>query len=164
MLWSEPETAAPFSYSHFECLSGYFCLSSTCLSLWVRWNLNNSEKSISHLSLSLSLSLSCLSLSTWAVFKQKWAPSIKNAEDSSSESRSAESSEITRNNQSALNLSPTWSVQNKYGDAFKNDFRAQLGVMMKIHSRFIARPLYRFTHVESFQPGFQVLYNGHESI
>ena len=36
--------------------------------------------------------------------------------------------------------------------------------MMKIHSRFIARPLNRFTHVESFQPGFQVLSNGHESI
>ena len=36
-----------------------------------------------------------------------WAPSIKNAEDSSSESRSAESSEITRNNRTALNLSPS---------------------------------------------------------
>ena len=35
---------------------------------------------------------------------------------------------------------------------------------MKIHSRFIARPLNRFTHVESIQPGFQVLSNGHESI
>ena len=37
----------------------------------------------------------------------QWAPSIKNAEDSSSESRSAESSEITRNNRTALNLSPS---------------------------------------------------------
>ena len=36
--------------------------------------------------------------------------------------------------------------------------------MTKIHSRCIARPLNRFTHVESFQPGFQVLSNGHESI
>ena len=36
-----------------------------------------------------------------------WAPSIKNAEDSSSESRSAESFEITRNNRTALNLSPS---------------------------------------------------------
>ena len=36
-----------------------------------------------------------------------WAPSIKNAEDSSSESCSAESSEITRNNRTALNLSPS---------------------------------------------------------
>ena len=36
-----------------------------------------------------------------------WAPSIKNAEDSSSESRSAESSKITRNNRTALNLSPS---------------------------------------------------------
>ena len=35
---------------------------------------------------------------------------------------------------------------------------------MKIHSRFIARPLNRFTRVESIQPGFQVLSNGHESI
>ena len=35
-----------------------------------------------------------------------WAPSIKNAEDSSSESRSAESSEITRNNRTTLNPSP----------------------------------------------------------
>ena len=59
---------------------------------------------------------------------------------------------------------PARSVQKKYGDAFKNDFRARLGVMMKIHSRFIARPLNRFTHVESIQPGFQVLSNGHESI
>ena len=32
---------------------------------------------------------------------------LKNAEDSSSESRSAESSEITRNNRTALNLSPS---------------------------------------------------------
>ena len=86
-----------------------------------------------------------------------WAPSIKNAEDSSSESRSAESSEITRNNRTALNLSPAKparSLQKKYGDAFENDFRARLGVMMKIHSRFIDRPLNRFTHVESIQPGF----------
>ena len=54
----------------------------------------------------------------------------------------------------------------KYGDAFENDFRARLGVMKKIHSRFIciARPLNRFTRVESIQPGFQVLSNGHESI
>ena len=52
----------------------------------------------------------------------------------------------------------------KYGDAFENDFRARLSVMMKIHSRFIAWPLNRFTHVESIQPGFQVLSNGHESI
>ena len=38
--------------------------------------------------------------------------------------------------------------------------------MMKIYSRFIwiARPLNRFTRVESIQPGFQVLSNGHESI
>ena len=35
-----------------------------------------------------------------------WAPSIKNAEDSSSESRSAESSEMTRNDRTALNRSP----------------------------------------------------------
>ena len=98
----------------------------------------------------------------------QWAPSIKNAEDSSSESRSAESSEITQNNRTALNLSPSKparsSQKKKYGDAFENDFRARLGVMMKIHSRFIARPLNRFTHVESIQPGFQVLSNGHESI
>ena len=97
----------------------------------------------------------------------QWAPSIKNAEDSSSESCSAESSEITRNNRMALNLSPSKparSLQKKYGDAFEIDFRARLGVLMKIHSRFIARPLNRFTHVESIQPGFQVLSNGHESI
>ena len=96
-----------------------------------------------------------------------WAPSIKNAEDSSSESRSAESSENTRNNRTALNPSPSKparSLQKKYGDAFENDFRARLGLLMKIHSRFIARPLNRFTHVESIQPGFQVLSNGHESI
>ena len=96
-----------------------------------------------------------------------WAPSIKNAEDSSSESHSAESSEITRNNRTALNLSPSKparSLQKKYGDAFENDFRTRLDVMMKIHSRSIARPLNRFTHVESIQPGFQVLSNGHESI
>ena len=37
----------------------------------------------------------------------QWAPSIKNAEDSSSESRSAESSKFTRNNRTALNLSPS---------------------------------------------------------
>ena len=46
----------------------------------------------------------------------QWAPSIKNAEDSSSESRSAESSEITQNNRTALNLSPskpTRSLQKK---------------------------------------------------
>ena len=59
---------------------------------------------------------------------------------------------------------PARSVQKKYGDAFENDFRARLGVMKKIHSRFKARPLNRFTHVESIQPGFQVLSNGHESI
>ena len=97
----------------------------------------------------------------------QWAPSIKNAEDSLRESRSAESSEITRNNRTALNLSPSKparSLQKKYGDAFENDFRARLGVLKKIHSRFIARPLNRFTHVESIQPGFQVLSNGHESI
>ena len=98
----------------------------------------------------------------------QWAPSIKNAEDSSSESRSAESSEITRNNRTALNLfppKPARSLQKKkYGDAFENGFRTRLGVLMKIHSRFIARPLNRFTHVESIQPGFQVLSNGHESI
>ena len=41
----------------------------------------------------------------------QWAPSIKNAEDSSSESRSAESSEITRNNRTALNLSPSKLAQ-----------------------------------------------------
>ena len=96
----------------------------------------------------------------------QWAPSIKNAEDSSSESRSAESSEITRNNRTALNLSPSKparSLQKIYGDAFENDFRARLGVL-KIHSRFIARPLNRFTRVESIQRGFQVLSNGHESI
>ena len=52
----------------------------------------------------------------------------------------------------------------KYGDAFENDSHARLGVMMKIHSRFIAWPLNRFTRVESIQPGFQVLSNGHESI
>ena len=52
----------------------------------------------------------------------------------------------------------------KYGDAFENDFRARLGVLKKIHSRFIALPLNRFTRVESIQPGFQVLSNGHESI
>ena len=51
-----------------------------------------------------------------------------------------------------------------YCDAFKNDFRALLGVIMKTHPRFIARPLNQFTHVESFQPGFQVLSNGHETI
>ena len=88
-----------------------------------------------------------------------WAPWIKNAEDSSSESRSAESSKITRNNRTALNLSPlkpARSLQKKYGDAFENDFRARLGVLKKIHSRF--------TRVESIQPGFQVLSNGHESI
>ena len=56
------------------------------------------------------------------------------------------------------------NVVKKYGDAFENDFGALLGVMMKIHSRFIARPLNRFTHVESFQLGFQVLSNGHELI
>ena len=50
------------------------------------------------------------------------------------------------------------------GDTLENDFRARLSVMMKIHSRFIARPLNRFTHTESFQPGFQVLSNGHKSI
>ena len=55
-------------------------------------------------------------------------------------------------------------VKKKYGDAFENRFRTRLGVMMKIHSRFIARPLNRFTHVESLQPGLQVLSNGHESI
>ena len=37
----------------------------------------------------------------------QWAPSIKNAEDSLSESRSAESPEITWNNRTALNLSPS---------------------------------------------------------
>ena len=37
-------------------------------------------------------------------------------------------------------------------------------VMMKIHLSFIAQPLNRFTRVESCQPGFQVLSNGHESI
>ena len=36
--------------------------------------------------------------------------------------------------------------------------------MMKIHSRFRAQPLNRFTHVESFQPGLEVSSNGHESI
>ena len=38
----------------------------------------------------------------------QWAPSIKNAEDSSSESRSAESSEFKRNNRTAMNLSPSY--------------------------------------------------------
>ena len=38
----------------------------------------------------------------------------------------------------------------QYGDAFENDFRARLGVMMKIHSRFIAQPLNQLIHVESF--------------
>ena len=72
-----------------------------------------------------------------------------------------------QNYRTALNLSPSKparSLQKKYGDAFENDFHARLGVMMEIHSRFIARPLNRFTHVESIQPGFQVLSNGHESI
>ena len=73
-----------------------------------------------------------------------------------------------RNNRTALNLSPSKPARSlqkkKYGDAFENDFRAPLGVLMKIHSRFIARPLNRFTHVESIQPGFQVLSNGHEAI
>ena len=61
----------------------------------------------------------------------------------------------------------TQSVQlllRKHGDAFENDFRARLGVMMKMHSKFIARPLNRFTHVVSLQPGFHVLSNGRESI
>ena len=40
-----------------------------------------------------------------------WAPSIKNAEDSSSESRSAESSEITRNNRTALILTSLVNVK-----------------------------------------------------
>ena len=52
----------------------------------------------------------------------------------------------------------------KYSDAFENDFCARLGVLMKIHSRFIARPLNQFTHVEPIQPGFKVLSNSHESI
>ena len=57
-------------------------------------------------------------------FRTQWAPSIKNAEDSSSESRSAESSENTRNNRTALNLSPSKparSLQKKYGDAFDRE-------------------------------------------
>ena len=65
-------------------------------------------------------------------------------------------------------ICPRWNrpgpYKKKYGDAFENDFRARLGVLKKIHSRFIARPLNRFTRVESIQPGFQVLSNGHESI
>ena len=107
-------------------------------------------------------------LLAFALLASHWAPSIKNAEDSSSESRSAESSEITRNNRTAYESVPVETdpvlTKKKYGDAFENDFRARLGVLMKIHSRFIARPLNRFTHVESIQPGFQVLSNGHESI
>ena len=50
-------------------------------------------------------------ISAWVApdswFQYHWPPSIKNAEDSSSESRSAESSEITLNNRTALNLSPS---------------------------------------------------------
>ena len=43
----------------------------------------------------------------------QWAPSIKNAEDSSSESRSAKSSEIMQNNRTALNLSLSQSARSE---------------------------------------------------
>ena len=96
-----------------------------------------------------------------------WVPSIKNAEDSSSESCSAESSEITRNNRTALNLSPSKPARSlqkkKYGDAFENDFRAWLGVLMKIHSRFIARPLNRFNLVFKFYRTAMNQFNAQDS-
>ena len=94
-------------------------------------------------------------------FNAHWAPSIKNAEDSSSESRSAESSEITRNNRTALNLSPSKparSLQKKIWRRLRERLSRAVRRLdedsLEIHS----------PAVESIQPGFQVLSNGHELI